>query len=87
MHANESIRIAKDGCDEIDGNGRCIRREDAIRPDDILKLGKQPALDVRVLDDGFDDQAGVCKALKLISRRILCLTDAIALAAAPVSTS
>ena len=45
-----------------DRNARRVRRDDRARPADGVDALEQRALDVELLDDGFDDPVGVRRA-------------------------
>ncbi|MCY1366167.1 hypothetical protein D9M69_530480 [compost metagenome] len=68
VHADHPAGMLEAGSQAGDGQGRGIAGEDAVGAAQLFELAQQATLDLQVLDDGFDHQAGIGQGLDGLHR-------------------
>ena len=68
MHAEHAARVLQAGCEAGDGQRRGVAGEDAVGGAQGFQALQQLALDLQLLDDRLDHQAGVGQFFQRIGR-------------------
>lgn len=72
MHADQLLRALQRRANGGHGDRGGVGRQDGVCGNNVFQLGKQLALDVQVLDDGFHHQGSIGKFLVAGGRQQAC---------------